>query len=189
MKEEPFVDYYEILQVSPNADAETIQRVFRFLAKRFHPDNIQTGDGERFDTLVKAQRILTDPEQRAAYDVRHQRARDAQMRLMKDAAAGFDNDQAVRERILALLYAQRRRDMNNPGVGGLELERMLSCPREHLEFHVWYMREKGWVTRTDSGYLAITVAGVDQTETDRQHLRKDRLLTGRVEDTRQGLKK
>ena len=28
-----FIDYYELLQVSPNADEDTIQRVFRHLAK------------------------------------------------------------------------------------------------------------------------------------------------------------
>ncbi|HYY05797.1 MAG TPA: J domain-containing protein, partial [Candidatus Limnocylindria bacterium] len=33
----PFVDYYELLQVSPNADDETIHRVFRLLAKKHHP--------------------------------------------------------------------------------------------------------------------------------------------------------
>ena len=33
-------DYYEVLQVSRNADFETIERVFRLLAKRYHPDNV-----------------------------------------------------------------------------------------------------------------------------------------------------
>jgi curved DNA-binding protein len=33
------VDYYEFLQISPNADVDTIHRVYRFLAARFHPDN------------------------------------------------------------------------------------------------------------------------------------------------------
>jgi curved DNA-binding protein CbpA len=33
------VDYYEFLQISPNADADTIHRVYRFLAARLHPDN------------------------------------------------------------------------------------------------------------------------------------------------------
>lgn len=37
------VDYYEVLQISPNADADTIQRVFRLLAQRFPPDNAESG--------------------------------------------------------------------------------------------------------------------------------------------------
>ena len=38
------LDYYEFLQISPHADYETIHRVYRYLASRFHPDNPDTGD-------------------------------------------------------------------------------------------------------------------------------------------------
>jgi len=41
---EPIVDYYEVLQISPNAHVETIHRVYRLLAQHFHPDNKDTGD-------------------------------------------------------------------------------------------------------------------------------------------------
>ncbi len=37
-----FVDFYESLQLSPNADAATIERVFRLLAQRFHTNNQET---------------------------------------------------------------------------------------------------------------------------------------------------
>ena len=36
-------DHYEIMQLSPNADADTIQRVYRILAQRYHPDSAGTG--------------------------------------------------------------------------------------------------------------------------------------------------
>ena len=42
------VDYYEFLQISRNADPDTIRRVYRFLAARFHPDNPETGDSDKF---------------------------------------------------------------------------------------------------------------------------------------------
>ena len=45
-------DHYEILQLSPRADQATIQRVFRLLAKRFHPDNHESGDADRFKQLM-----------------------------------------------------------------------------------------------------------------------------------------
>ncbi len=35
---EDFIDYYELLQISPNAEPQTIQRVYRMLAARYHPD-------------------------------------------------------------------------------------------------------------------------------------------------------
>ena len=65
-------DYYEALQISPNADPDTIQRVFRLLAQRFHPDNQETGNESRFRLLHEAYVTLNDPEKRAQYDVRHQ---------------------------------------------------------------------------------------------------------------------
>ena len=39
MPEELTIDYYEVLQISPNADPDTVHRVYRLLAQRFHPDN------------------------------------------------------------------------------------------------------------------------------------------------------
>ncbi len=41
-------DYYEFLQISPNAELSTIHRVYRFLASRFHPDDPETGDAAKF---------------------------------------------------------------------------------------------------------------------------------------------
>ena len=58
-------DYYELLQISPNAEPETIHRVYRLLAQRFHPDNKETGDARRFRTIHEAYTVLTDPEKRA----------------------------------------------------------------------------------------------------------------------------
>jgi curved DNA-binding protein len=61
-------DYYEFLQISPNAEAETIHRVYRFLAARLHPDNPETGDAEKFFLLKQAYDVLSKPALRAEYD-------------------------------------------------------------------------------------------------------------------------
>src|SRR5258708_27164096 len=66
-------DYYEFLQISPNAEAETIHRVYRFLAGRFHPDNPKTGDPQKFTLLTQAYDVLSVPERRADYDARHKK--------------------------------------------------------------------------------------------------------------------
>ena len=60
MSAQAFVDYYELLQVSPNADEDTIQRVFRHLAKKHHPDASDERDPEHFNRLLEGYRILTD---------------------------------------------------------------------------------------------------------------------------------
>ena len=44
---EDFIDFYETLEVSPNANSETIERMFRYQARRFHPDNKASGDRAR----------------------------------------------------------------------------------------------------------------------------------------------
>lgn len=166
MGEEQFVDYYEILQLSPNVDAGTIERVFRYLAKRYHPDNAETGNSARFSCVVEAYRVLHDPEERAAFDVKWQRYRGLQWKLAADAAdrEGIAYDRMLRERLLSLLYVKRRRDLNNPGIGSFDMERLTESPHEILEFHLWYMRKKGWIERTDEGRLAITVDGIEQVE-------------------------
>ncbi len=66
------VDLYDILGVSPDADAETIKRAFRRLARRYHPDrNPDDPEAEaRFKEALAAFEILSDPEQRRTYDRR-----------------------------------------------------------------------------------------------------------------------
>src|ERR1035438_7121577 len=49
-----FVDYYEALQISPNADQETVHRVYRVQAQRFHPDNQETGHAPTFRLIADA---------------------------------------------------------------------------------------------------------------------------------------
>ena len=56
-----FVDYYELLEASPNASVATIERAFRYLAKHHHPDSSEHGDIKVFTQLVEAYETLTDP--------------------------------------------------------------------------------------------------------------------------------
>ena len=177
MEGTPFVDYYELLQVSPNADDETIHRVFRLLAKKHHPDAGQ-GDAKRFNLLVEAYRTLTNPETRAAYDVRYEQYWKRTWKVAAEAsdAKGFIDDADIREQLLSLFYAQRRSSMRNPGMSDMQLARLVGIPPEHVEFHVWYLKEKGWIQRLEMGHLAITAEGVDQVERRRGRLQPDRLI-------------
>jgi curved DNA-binding protein CbpA len=173
VRNDGFIDYYEVLQVNPRAELTTINRVYRHLAKRFHPDNTETGDRKKFDELAEAHETLSNPEKRAAYDVLYADAVDDRLHLL-DEAIGCetrDDDRLVRERLLSVLYTQRRRDLHEPGIGEVHLERVLACPRELLAFHLWYLREKKLVERTDRGF-AITVLGIDEVEASRMRTRE-----------------
>jgi hypothetical protein len=174
-----FVDYYELLQLSSNADADTIDRVFRHLAKKFHPDNTDSADSDRFRLLLEAHRTLADPEARAGYDVKYQDYWNGKWRIASEASDGTvsSNDNGTRQSLLSLMYVQRRRDMKDPGLGENEVAHLLSMPLELVEFHVWYLKAKGWVERLETGKLAISALGVDEVEQGRLRLRHDRLLT------------
>jgi hypothetical protein len=173
VRNDGFIDYYEVLQVNPRAEPATINRIYRHLAKRFHPDNPETGDRRKFDELAEAHETLSNPEKRAAYDVLHGDAVDERLNLLDEAIGceSRDDDRLMRERLLSVLYTKRRRDLNDPGLGEVHLERMLACPREHLAFHLWYLREKKFVERTDRGF-AITVLGIDEVEASRMRTRE-----------------
>lgn len=61
-------DYYATLEVSPSASLEVIRASYRALAKRYHPDNRETGDAEKFRLAKEALDILSDEQKRAIYD-------------------------------------------------------------------------------------------------------------------------
>ncbi len=179
MTEDTFIDYYELLQLSPNADVDTIRRVFRHLARKFHPDNKESGNADRFQQIVEAYRILSDPERRAGYDVKYQDYWNHTWKVVSEASGrtGFTDDSEHRESLLSILYVQRRRDMKKPGLGDAELARLLGIPFELVQFHVWYLKAKGWVELLDTGQLAISALGVDQVEQGGFRLRAGNMLT------------
>lgn len=174
-----FVDHYEILQLSQSADFETIERVYRLLAKRFHPDNQASGDEERFREVQTAYEVLVDPERRAEYDVRYDQNTNLQWQIFdQDTALGSrDEDQRIFSGVLSLLYAARRQDPELGGLGPVHLERMLGIAREHLEFPLWYLKKKGLIEILHNGQLAITIDGIDQLTAREKPLPDDRLLS------------
>lgn len=172
-----FVDFYDVLQISPSADDDTIQQMFRHLAKKWHPDNPH-GDKERFGQIVEAHKTLSDPEKRAAYDLRYQRFWENKWGLVADASNGriVSSDSEVRESLLSLYYVQRRSKMNDPGLGEMEIARLIRIPIHLVEFHIWYLKEKSWIQRLENGKFALTALGVDEVEKNRLRLNPDRLL-------------
>jgi len=178
MEKETSNDFYAILQVNPKADDEIIDRAYRLLAKRYHPDNKDTGDPAKFDILMKAYLVLSDPEQRATYDASYEAFQLHQRDLFLNAPQPGNavSDRRVYQAILSILYISRRRDTLNPGVAIVYLEKLLGIAEKQLEFQIWYLKEKGWVQRIETGELAITASGVDAVIENEILLRKDRLL-------------
>ncbi len=63
-------DYFKVLGVERSADADTIKRTFRKLARQYHPD-VNPGDKgaeARFKEISEAYEVLSDPEKRRRYE-------------------------------------------------------------------------------------------------------------------------
>ena len=178
MNQNSFFDHYEILQVSPNADTETIERIYRLFAKRYHPDNSISGNPEKFNIITEAHRLLADPEKRAAYDAIYEEEKIRQNKILLRHSSSDDSkiDQRIRNQILSILYVEKRREPFDSGVGLWHLENLLGWPEKILEFHIWYLKEKGLIHRSESGGYAITAKGVDVAEENDLILEQDRLL-------------
>lgn len=180
MKAESFINFYDCMGLAPTASPRTIALRFRSLALRYHPDNAGTGDRSKFDAILEAHATLKDESKRAQYhrdnphhlpplsprgDPDPESLRGPEGAEEDEAFVdflGIDRDVTIQNNLLTMLYLQRRRSAKEPGIGNAELERLSGCPHEHLEFHIWYLREKGWIARAEDGLLAITVNGVDR---------------------------
>lgn len=85
-------DYYEVLGVDKNADAATIKKAYRTLAKKYHPD-ANPGNEEaaaKFKEASEAYAVLSDDEKRKQYDQFGHAAFDG-----SGGAGGFDFNNMV----------------------------------------------------------------------------------------------
>lgn len=179
---QPFVDYYDILQVHPNCDAKILEAAYHRLAKMYHPDHTGSADTGKFSELSEAYKVLRSRNKRAKYDLlffQHfpERTSNSTPETMPNFEEGSALDDAeAHARILQFLYKKRRENAQNAGVVGFYLQDMLQCSDEHFDFHKWYLKEKGFIVLTEQGTLAITIQGVDHVISLSRTEKAERLL-------------
>ena len=171
-------DHYETMQINANAEPETIHRVYRLLAQRFHPDNVETGNAARFRELTEAYQTLSDPVRRAQYDAVHRQVWRDRWKMIDGANGDVDvrTEQIARLTLLELLYSRRRTEPRQPAISILDVEALVGRPREHLEFSVWFLTQKRFITRGDDSSLTITAEGVEYLENNMDGVSQTRLL-------------
>ena len=181
MFETEIPDYYELLEISPQATPETIHRVYRYMAARHHPDNVGTGNLEKFTQLTSAYKVLSDPNRRSEYDAQRATRQPAIQSPMSSTVDFMDQGEGDLNRrlaVLAILYYRRRMYPNSPEVSLAEIEERMGFPRDYLDFTTWYLSKKRYITRADNSDFTLTVEGVDFIETQRATIPLlDKLLT------------
>ena len=184
--DEPFRDYYDILQVNPACDAKMLEAAYHYLAKIHHPDQSGSNDSTKFYELTEAYRVLRDPKQRADYDRVHaaNRKEGADYPSIDDieteeSTAGNDAEDHIK--ILTFLYNKRRENAQDAGVIGFYIQELLGCSHDHFEFHKWYLKEKGYIQTTGDGTLAITITGIDHLISVAKTEKAEKLYLGRVQ--------
>ena len=98
-----YKDYYAILGVAKSASQEEIQRAYRKLARKYHPDiNKEAGAEDTFKDIGEAYEVLKDPDKRKKYDALGANWREGQeftpppgwehfeYRVRPEGPAGFD---------------------------------------------------------------------------------------------------
>lgn len=166
MLSRPAVNYYDLLQINPQAEIGTIERVYRILAGRYHPDNQQTGDADRFRLLTEAYQVLSDPMLRKEYDRQFETgpAGPLPVFLGKEFADGIDSEAKIRIGVLCLLYTKRRANPDFAALSLLDMESIMAFPRERLLFALWYLRAKRFVVQDNRSSFIISAEGVDYLE-------------------------
>jgi curved DNA-binding protein CbpA len=142
------------------------------LASRFHPDNPDSGDAEKFFVLKQAYDVLSSPALRAEYDAacEKEQAEPDPLSNQVDFMDSIDGELNRRLALLALLYYRRRTNPTFPAVSLGEVEEKMGFPRDYLEFTTWYLQRKGYITRADNSAFTLTHEGVDFVETQRSSI-------------------
>ena len=159
----PTVNYYDLFQINPRAEVESIERVYRILSARYNPASSQNGDPERFRMLTEAYQVLSDPGRRKEYDKWMEGSHGAPLSIFlgKEFTDGIDAEAKIRVGVLCLLYSKRRANPDFAALSLLDMESLMAFPRERLLFALWYLRCKRFVLQDDRSSFHISSEGVD----------------------------
>src|SRR5262249_27096415 len=146
-----FQDHYALFGIEPHADSDTIQAAYTTLAQKYHPNNPDTGDQEKFDAVNLAYEVLSDPTLRASFDQLKGVDQDRGDPKFSgpEFFQGLKQAEALRSTLLCVLYDRRRLKSFKPSLSMRHLEGMLNATAEELNFALWYLKQRGLVANDD----------------------------------------
>ena len=144
-------NYYEILEVDKNASPETIEKVYRTLAKKYHPD-LYEGEKkeeytEKIKEIIKAYNVLSNEETRAEYDESLKNnilSQEEQERIsqenyeLKQQITKMEQQQALKEQIQ--MYKKENVDQGSIMNMGRVLKEQLSAAKQKA-YHDAYISD------------------------------------------------
>ena len=161
-----FQDHYKVLEIEPKSNLDTIHQAYGKLAEKYHPRNDKTGDQAMFDAVNLAYEVLCDSGLRSEFDklkgVGEDKAEFKFSGLEFFAALGHET--SLRAAVLCILYDRRRQKPFTPGISMRQVENMLECTPEGLNFALWYLKQRNMVASDDKSNLQITADGMDYLE-------------------------
>jgi len=92
------------------------------------------------------------------------------MSLSIDFMDGIQGELNRRVALLSLLYSRRRMSPDAPEVSLAEAEERMGFPRDYLDFTIWYLKNKKYITKGDNSDLTLTALGVDFVELNRSKI-------------------
>jgi len=164
-----FQDHYAILEIEAKADSETIQKAYAKLAKKYHPNNAETGSAEMFEAVNSAYETLSDPELRGIFD----KLKGVGQQEGAPRFSGVEFFDALgrealrRAAILCVLYDRRLSKPNAPSLSMRHLEIIVEATAAELASALWYLKQRGLAASDDKSSLQITVDGMDFLESNR----------------------
>ena len=163
-----FQDHYEVLEVDPRAEAETIQRAYASLAQKYRPEDPAGGDPGKLQAVKLAYEVLSDPVLRQHFD--KVKGIDAQGAPKFNGTAFFEalgRESGLRLAVLCVLYDRRRARPSVPGLSLRQLDSIVASADEEMNFALWYLKQRGLAASDDKSNLLITVEGMDFLEATR----------------------
>jgi curved DNA-binding protein CbpA len=158
-----FQDHYSILGVDAQADADAIGLAYAKLADKYHPGNFETGDQDKFDKIVQAYEVLSDPAQRREFD--NIKGVSLEVGSPKFSGLPFFEElgrgTGLRLALLCVMYDRRRTRPFTPSLSMRHIENILHATVEELNFALWYLKQRGLANSDDKSSLQITVEGMD----------------------------
>ncbi len=149
---------------------ELIEASVRLRLHRYAPDNKETSDPEKFDAVKKAFVTLSDRQSRAQYDHKYKQRRPSPGANDNNTVTYVATPETVRAEIrkrlgiVKVLYEQMLKDPHGASVSAIVLATAVGLRSEQLQFSLWFLKEKGLVSRTDHGDYCLTVDGAEWLE-------------------------